>query len=227
MKSYFLSFFFFSPEYTCARCDLKLCTKVSSFIFRKIYNFLFLFITCIINIWFVLGKRGRKVPLLLTKNVEAGLNLLIECRDKVGVNPVNPFVFSVPSNGSVKNIRGPDAIRKHVRASSLSSPEAIYSINLRKHVATLSQLVNLTETELELLANFMGHDINIHREFYRLPEDTLQLAKCSKIMLLMEKGGIGKHSGKSLADIEVNLNGKILHIFIYFGRLLTNDYKYC
>ena len=57
-----------------------------------------------------------------------------------------------------------------------------------------------------MLARFMGHVIAIHRE--NLPEDTLQLAKCSKIMLLMEKGEIGNSFGKSLSEIEINLEGK-------------------
>ena len=41
---------------------------------------------------------------------------------------------------------------------------------------------------MDQLANFLGHDIRIHREFYRLPEKTLQLAKVSKV--LMAYGGI-------------------------------------
>lgn len=69
-------------------------------------------------------------------------------------------------------------------------------------------MLNLQKNELEMLARFMGHDIAIHREFYRLPEDTLQLAKCSKIMLLMEKGEIGNFAGKKLSEIEISLEGK-------------------
>ena len=117
-------------------------------------------------------------------------------------------MFPVLGTGSLKNIRGPDAIRKHVKLCHLKCPEAIYSTNLRKHVATLSQLLNLQNNELEMLARFMGHDITIHREYYRLPEDTLQLAKCSKVMLLMEKGLIGNCAGKTLSEIEINLGGK-------------------
>ena len=154
------------------------------------------------------GKRGRKVPLLLTKEMENGIKLLIKLRDDVGVKAENKYVFAVLGNGSLKNIRGPDAIRKHVKLCQLKCPEAIYSTNLRKHVATLSQLLNLQQNEQEMLATFMGHDIAIHREYYRLPEDTLQLAKCSKILLLMEKGEIGNYSGKSLSEIEINLEGK-------------------
>jgi len=155
----------------------------------------------------VRGKRGRRVPILLTREVENAINLLIKLRKDVGVNPDNPFIFPVTGNGSVKNIRGSDAIRKHVRLCNLKCPDSIYSTNLRKHVATLSQILNLEKNELEMLATFLGHDVEIHKKYYRLPENTLQLAKCSKLMLLMEKGGIGKLQGKTLDEIEVDLEG--------------------
>lgn len=157
------------------------------------------------------GKRGRKVPVLLTKEVENGMKLLIQLRNEVGVNPENQFIFPVLGNGSVKNMRGSDAIRKHTRLCNLKCPESIYSTNLRKHVATLSQLLNLEKNELEMLANFLGHDIDIHKKYYRLPEDTLQLAKCGKLMLLMEKG-IGKHHGKKLDEVELDLEGNSMII---------------
>ena len=43
-------------------------------------------------------------------------------------------------------------------------PEALKSTNLRKHVATSSQLLNLENNELDVLAKFMGHDIRTHAE---------------------------------------------------------------
>jgi len=54
---------------------------------------------------------------------------------------------------------------------------------LRKHVTTISQVLNLKENELDidLLAQFMGHD-RVHREFYRLPLDVLQTAEVAKIL---------------------------------------------
>jgi len=53
----------------------------------------------------------------------------------------------------------------------------------------------------------MAHDISIHKEYYRLPEDTLQLAKCSKILMLMDAGECKHFIGKTLDQIEVDLNG--------------------
>ena len=67
----------------------------------------------------------------------------------------------------------------------------------------MTQLINLTENELDILANFLGHDIRVHREFYLLPEATIQVAKVSKLLLLMEGGKIDKTTISSLDDIDV------------------------
>lgn len=72
---------------------------------------------------------------------------------------------------------------------------------MRKHVATISQILNLKDNELDQLADFLGHDIRVHRDFYRLPEATTQVAKISKILLAMEKGRLPDLHGRSLDDI--------------------------
>ena len=93
---------------------------------------------------------------------------------------------------SVYYLRGNDAIRKHVRQIELQDPEAITSTKLRKHIATLSQLLNLEERKLGRLADFLEHYIDVHRELYRLPEDTLHPAKCGKMLLLMDQGRLNE-----------------------------------
>ena len=128
-------------------------------------------------------------------------------RENVGVNPSNKYVFAIPTMGSLQYLRGSDALRKHVRLCDLKCPEAITSTKLSKHIATSSQLLNLQERELEMLAGFLGHYISVHRDFYRLPEDTLQVAKCGKILMLMDQGRIGEYAGKSLQEVELDLNG--------------------
>lgn len=60
---------------------------------------------------------------------------------------------------------------------------------------------------MDQLATFLGHDIHAHREFYRLPESTLQLAKVSKLLIAMEKGKLSDLQGKGLDDIVINPDG--------------------
>ena len=52
----------------------------------------------------------------------------------------------------------------------------------------MTQVLNLEEYELDGLAGFLGHDLAIHREYYRLPENTVQLAKVVKILMAVNRG---------------------------------------
>ncbi|KAJ8958082.1 hypothetical protein NQ314_006451 [Rhamnusium bicolor] len=80
----------------------------------------------------------------------------------------------------------------------------ITSTRLRKHVSTMVQLLNLKDHELDALAQFLGHDIRVHRKHYRLQDETIQLAKISKILVNFNNGKLSSMKGKSLDEIEVN-----------------------
>lgn len=73
--------------------------------------------------------------------------------------------------------------------------------------------MNLKDNELDLLARFLGHDIRVHQEFYRLPEQTLHLAKVSKVLLHMESGAIANLAGKSLDGIVLQDDEGTYYIF--------------
>lgn len=75
-------------------------------------------------------------------------------------------------------------------------------------MATLSRVLNLNDTEQDLLADFLGHDIRVHRKFYRLPEGTLQLAKISKVLMACEQGRLAEFKGKSLDQISISPEDK-------------------
>lgn len=153
----------------------------------------------------VRGKRGRKVPILLTARMERALLLLSTRREAAGVSSNNQFLFASNRKGAKQYIRGSDALRKLSEDCGATQPALLRSTRLRKHIATVSQLVNMDQGELEHLATFLGHDITVHRKFYRLPEATVQTAKISKLLLALEKYGIDKIRGKTLDDIEVEL----------------------
>ncbi|KAF6728633.1 N-lysine methyltransferase SETD8-A, partial [Oryzias melastigma] len=145
------------------------------------------------------GKRERKVPVLLTPMMQQSLDILVSKRQECGVPEGNTYLFARPSAWSC--YRGSDCLRHFAKVCGAKNPENLTSTRLRKQTGTLSQVLNLSNTELDQLADFLGHDIRVHRQFYRLPEGTLQLAKISKVLLAMEQGRLAEFKGKSLDDI--------------------------
>nr|CAI5827409.1 unnamed protein product [Callosobruchus analis] len=67
------------------------------------------------------------------------------------------------------------------------------------------QILNMTKQDCKQFSKFMGHTEKTHEEFYELPVDIYQTAKVVKLLILMEKGIPTQHQGKSLSEIEVNL----------------------
>lgn len=78
-------------------------------------------------------------------------------------------------------------------------------------MATLAQLFNLSDNEIEQLSTFMGHTPGVHKNSYRLPDDIYKTVKISKLLMLMEKGEAGEHKGKTLDDIPIDLDYNLLN----------------
>lgn len=147
------------------------------------------------------GKCGRAVPVLLITSMKESLDLLLTMRNAVSVFKQNDYMFAIP-NTEVGCYRGSDCLRNASKECGSSSPELLTSTKLRKHIATMSQLLNLTKNDREQLANFMGHDLKIYDEYYRLPDETLQVSRISKILLAMESNNLHKLRGKTLEEFD-------------------------
>ena len=91
------------------------------------------------------GKKGRKVAILLTSKMKKNLDFLIAKKDK-------PTKYIFKKNDLVKPIRGTDALRWAASEAKLKNPERVTSTKLRKQLATLSQVLNLTESDQDTLA---------------------------------------------------------------------------
>ena len=61
---------------------------------------------------------------------------------------------------------------------------------------------------MENLAQYMGHDICVHSNYYRQQESAVQAAQISKVLLAMEAGTIAKYRGKSLEEIDIIPQGE-------------------
>ena len=150
----------------------------------------------------IVGKHTRTVVVMFTHDMKCALDTLNRRRKDAAVDESNNYLFAT-QNG-LGHLRGSDVVRKYSKLCKAKNPEFLRATRLRKHVATVSQIMNLQENELDVLAGFLGHDLKTHREYYRLPESTLQVAKVSKLLLKMEKGELGDLAGKGFDDIEVN-----------------------
>lgn len=94
-------------------------------------------------------------------------------------------------------------IEKYAKACGAKNPKALTSTRLRKHLATLTQLFNMSENDMEQLASFMSNTMSIHKQNYRLPDYGFQTAKISKLLLLMETGNADMYKVHTLDVISI------------------------
>ncbi|XP_074033504.1 uncharacterized protein isoform X1 [Leptinotarsa decemlineata] len=148
------------------------------------------------------SRKNPKVPVLLTRELKKAIDLLLEKRAVSDISQQNIFIFarSYPSLG---HMRGHDCLKRYIDMIDLQKPDLITSTKLRKYVATTVQLFNLKETETDWLARHLGHDIRIHRDFYRLHESAVELTKVSRILLAIDSGQAVTYAGKSLEEIRL------------------------
>ena len=52
-----------------------------------------------------------------------------------------------------------------------------------------------------MLTRHMGHDALVHREYYRLPDATLELTKAAVLMKTLDEGEVNQLKGKDLGTI--------------------------
>lgn len=77
----------------------------------------------------------------------------------------NTYFFTYPDTKFW--IDGCSAIRKYAKLSNAKYPNLLTSCKLRKHIATVTQLLNLQSNEIDQLAKFMGHTTKTHESFYK------------------------------------------------------------
>jgi hypothetical protein len=80
----------------------------------------------------------------------------------------------------------------------------------------MCQILNFKEHELKMLANFMAHDVRVHRTFYRLPHDAFQTSLIAKAFFMMETSTITKHDGKTLEEIVLSVKEGEASVSKYF-----------
>ena len=131
------------------------------------------------------GKFNRRVPILLTPEMVENIGEVLQMREQQ-TTIQSVYIFVPP--GGTRPYRGSDVIRSFAVEAGVSDTSLFTFTNLRKHVATLSQALEITKMDQEQLADFLGHDIRVHRSIYRQPVDVLQKAKVAKILFAVNRG---------------------------------------
>ncbi|XP_064630705.1 uncharacterized protein LOC135494501 [Lineus longissimus] len=140
----------------------------------------------------------RKVFILLSPDMVEQIEYLIKKR-KI----ISPYVFSRP-----REINSPtdgcEAIRVVTsKCPMLRNPASIRTRGLRKYMATTAQIIDMSANELKMVADHMGHNVNIHTDVYRLQSSVLERAKVARVLIAMENGVINKFQGKKLDAINI------------------------
>lgn len=152
------------------------------------------YLTC----FYIPGKRGRTVPVLLTKNMRKIIDLLVDYRHKVCIPEDNPWLFPRPNNDGPYD--GCKIFRHFREMLNLKNPSHFTSSGLRHHVATMSQVEGTDENFRDFLATFLGHDILTHRSNYQLPQKVIQVGKIGHHLLKLNK----RQNACNLPDNTIN-----------------------
>ena len=65
----------------------------------------------------------------------------------------------------------------------------------------------MNETEMGWLAKHLGHDLQIHKDFYRMQDSTLEMAVVGNLLMAIDEGRAHNFKGRNLRDI--TLDGKV------------------
>ncbi|KAM3611775.1 uncharacterized protein V6R79_024065 [Siganus canaliculatus] len=93
------------------------------------------------------AKCGRVVPVLLKPSFVSAMELFVEARGACGVPSENPFLFGRPQ--CLTSFSGSDAVHSYVKECAAKNPEALTSAKIRKHYATMLQLISLDDNEAD------------------------------------------------------------------------------
>lgn len=109
------------------------------------------------------GKGGRPVTILIPEKLFQYYKFLHKLRAEPWFPSGNSYFFTYPE--SKFWIDGCTVMQKYARLSNAKYPQLLTSCKLRKHIATVTQLLNLQSDGIDQLARFMGHQT--HETFYK------------------------------------------------------------
>ena len=140
----------------------------------------------------------------MTKLLLDAVTLIIRLRKDVGVHKDNLYVFGALTKDAKTPLRGTDAMRNILKdVPDLHYPERIRTRELRKLFCTLMQLGELNDEGIQWVADHLGHSVDVHKEFYRLHDSSIELTKVARLLLSVDEGNAKKFNGRRLSEITI------------------------
>jgi len=148
------------------------------------------------------GKVGRHVRCLAPKDAEDALEILSDPKNRriAGILPENDMIFATP--GSRTHIQGVSIYRKFAE-KYCERPERMRGTKMRKYIATNCQILDLGHDGKNTLCEHLGHELNVHNEFYRKHSDLVEKTKIAQILWLAEAGKLPDNKGKNMDELDV------------------------
>lgn len=111
------------------------------------------------------GKGSKPVPILFSKPLQKYIDVLLKVRVQC-VPSTNEYLFANPKTEN-RWISGYHTLKKLAEQSGVQNKDLFTSTRLRKQIATILQVLNVSDNEMEQFASFMGHTKKTHENYYR------------------------------------------------------------
>ncbi|KAJ8051074.1 hypothetical protein HOLleu_04505 [Holothuria leucospilota] len=131
-------------------------------------------------------KEGQMVPILLTPKIRKAVELLLTKRRVVNIHPNNPYIFAKW-----------DRLMDGMKASTVLSTIAInvpldidclQNARLQKHVATISQIMAMQDSELDWLKSHITNSLTGDIDFQNVQSSPLEMAKVVQLLCGNDSG---------------------------------------
>ncbi len=132
----------------------------------------------------VQGKNMEQVPIVLTPAMTKSIDLLIAKRAIVKLQD-SEYLFAIPHMPNSPH-RGWKAVNKLAKACGAENPQLLNAKSLRIEFATMCQIFCLTESEINILAQHMGHSRPVHDAIYKKTHPQVETCLVSSLLVMLE-----------------------------------------
>ena len=157
------------------------------------------------------GKKKKKVPTLFTTELNKAISYLVKHRNDVGVLKTNIYLFPCVTRNSKNHIRGWEVFHDIALKAKLEKPNLITSTKIRKHMATVLQLLDMNNAVLEWVTEHLGHTPDVNKTWYRQEASTVELTKVAKLLIVKDNNVSFKN--KKMRDI-TGIRFSCIYLFI-------------